>query len=50
MLAEDIGGQRFFGKTGAESVAQAMLTAFKQHQVNADHWISPINPNGAYTL
>ncbi len=37
-------------KTGAESVAQAMLTAFKQHQVNADHWISPINPNGAYTL
>lgn len=37
-------------KTGAESVAQAMLAAFKQHQVEADHWISPINPNGAYTI
>lgn len=37
-------------KAGAESVAQAMLAAFKQHQVEADHWISPINPNGAYTL
>ncbi len=37
-------------KTGAESVAQAMLAAFKVHQVAADHWISPINPNGAYTL
>lgn len=37
-------------KAGAESVAQAMLAAFKQHQVEADHWISQINPNGAYTL
>lgn len=37
-------------KTGAESVAKAMLAAFKQHQVEADHWISPINPNGAYTI
>lgn len=37
-------------KANAELVAQAMLTAFKQHQVEADHWISPINPNGAYTL
>lgn len=37
-------------KANAELVAQTMLTAFKQHQVEADHWISPINPNGAYTL
>jgi homoserine kinase len=37
-------------KANAESVAQAMLAAFKGHQVAADHWISPINPNGAYTL
>jgi len=35
-------------ESNATKVSLAMLAAFKQHNVEADHWISPINPNGAY--
>ena len=34
----------------AEVVAQAMLAAFQEHDIAADHWISPINPHGAYLI
>lgn len=37
-------------KDAADKVVTAMLDAFKQHNVAADYWISPINPNGAYIL
>lgn len=36
-------------KTEAESVRDAMVNAFAKHNIEADSWISPINPNGAYT-
>lgn len=35
-------------KSQAEDVRDAMIIAFKEHGVEADSWISPINPNGAY--
>ena len=37
-------------KVQAELVSAAMLSAFKQHNIEADYWISPINPNGAYIV
>ncbi len=37
-------------KEDANKIADSMLFAFKQHNIEADHWISPINPNGAYVI
>ena len=37
-------------KAQAETVSHAMLAAFKVHNIAADQWISPINPNGAYLI
>lgn len=34
----------------AEAIRDAMTQAFATHDIQADSWISPINPNGAYTL
>lgn len=37
-------------KTNAEKVTLAMLAMFNKHGIEADQWISPINPNGAYII
>lgn len=37
-------------KANAEKVALVMLAMFKQHGIEADQWISPINPDGAYIV
>ncbi|MDD3266862.1 MAG: homoserine kinase [Burkholderiales bacterium] len=37
-------------KDEALKVRDAMVNAFSTHNIEADSWISPINPNGAYCL
>lgn len=37
-------------KTSAETIKNAMIKAFASHNIEADSWVSPINPNGAYII
>lgn len=37
-------------QASAEAVNLAMLAEFKQYNITADSWISPINPHGAYVV
>ncbi|AUR52876.1 homoserine kinase [Aquella oligotrophica] len=37
-------------KANAEKVTLAMLAMFNKHGIEADQWISPINPDGAYII